>query len=253
MECVAADSAAMKLTYKIIGHQTDDQLEILRQFAADIGVDHIAYVRMGSTKSLDSSLLASYVTYPKEWLRRYFVKQYFLIDPVLRYGMNMELHHFDWGDVGGGNPAIKDFFSDAARHKVGSNGISILVRNRRNSYAIVSFTSDATKGEWGIFKNRNMDSLYHASALIDSAAMTRSKLPDTPEVNLSLREEQCLIWAARGKTYEEIGEITSLSYYSVRSHLDIARHKLRGTNLTNAVAIALARGVIPPIALREPL
>src|SRR5271163_2618739 len=253
MESVSVGSAAMKLTHRILGHEIHDLLDLLKQLAAELGVSHIAYVHMGSNKSLDSSLLASYVTYPKEWLRRYFVKQYFLIDPVLRYGMNTELHHFDWGDVGGGNPAIRDFFSDAARHKVGSNGISILVRNRRNSYAIVSFTSDATKGEWKIFKNRNMDSLYHASALIDSAAMTRSKLPDTPEVNLSLREEQCLIWAARGKTYEEIGEITSLSYYSVRSHLDIARHKLHGTNLTNAVAIALALGVIPPIALRETL
>lgn len=251
MECVDTDSAAMKLTYKIIGRQTDDLLDILRQFAADIGVDHIAYVRMGSNKSLESSLLASYVTYPKEWVRRYFVKQYFLIDPVLKYGMNTELHYFDWEDVGGGDPAIRDFFSDAARHKVGSNGISILVRNRRNSYAIVSFTNNATKGEWEILKSRNMDNLYHASALIDSAAMTGSKFRDIPEVSLSLREEQCLIWAARGKTYEEIGEITRLSYYSVRSHLDIARGKLRGTNLTNTVAIAFALGVIPPIALRE--
>ena len=167
--------------------------------------------------------------------------------------MNTSLDHFDWGDVDEGSPAIKDFFLDAARHKVGRNGISILVRNRRNSYAIVSFTSDVTKEDWQEFKSINLGKLYRASALIDSAAMTGSKLPEISDVNLSLREEQCLIWAARGKTYAEIGEITGLSYYSVRSHLDIARHKLHGTNLTNAVAIALAQGVIPPIALREPL
>jgi DNA-binding CsgD family transcriptional regulator len=107
--------------------------------------------------------------------------------------------------------------------------------------------------EWQEFKSINLGKLHHASALIDSAAMTGSKLPEISDVNLSLREEQCLIWAARGKTYAEIGEITGLSYYSVRSHLDIARHKLHGANLTNAVAIALAQGVIPPIALREPL
>ena len=253
MECVGANSAALKLTYKIIGHKTGDLLEILKQFALEIGVDHIAYVRMGSNKSLDSSLFSSYVTYPKEWQRRYFLKQYFLTDPILRYGMNTSLDHFDWGDVDEGSPAIRDFFSDASRHKVGSNGISILVRNRKNSYAIVSFTSEMTKEDWREFKSINFGKLYHASALIDSAAMTGSKLPEISDVNLSLREEQCLIWAARGKTYEEIGEITGLSYYSVRSHLDIARHKLHGTNLTNAVAIALAQGVIPPIALREPL
>src|ERR1700721_1564515 len=77
MECVGADSAAMKITYKIIGHQTGDLIEILRRFALEIGVDHIAYVRMGSNKSLESSLFASYVTYPKEWQRRDFLKQYF--------------------------------------------------------------------------------------------------------------------------------------------------------------------------------
>jgi hypothetical protein len=110
MECVGADSAAMKLTYKIIGRQTDDLIDILRSFAPEIGVDHIAYVRMGSNKSLESSLLASYVTYPKEWLRRYFLKQYFLTDPILQFGMNTSLHHFDWGDVNEGSPAIKDFF-----------------------------------------------------------------------------------------------------------------------------------------------
>ena len=71
MECVGADSAVMKLTYKIIGHQTGDLIEILRRFALEIGVDHIAYVRMGSNKSLESSLFASYVTYPKEWQRNY--------------------------------------------------------------------------------------------------------------------------------------------------------------------------------------
>jgi DNA-binding CsgD family transcriptional regulator len=253
MECGGADSAAMKLTYKSIGHQTDDLLDILRQFAADLGVDPIAYVRMGSNKSLESSLFASYVTYSKEWQRRYFLKQYFLTDPILRYGMNTPQRHFDWEDVDEESPAIKDFFSDAARHKVGSSGISILVRNRKNSYAIVSFTSDMTKEGWQKFKSINIDKLYHASALIDSAVMTGSKLPEISDINLSLREEQCLIWAARGKTYEEIGEITALSYYSVRSHLDIARHKLHGTNLTNAVAIALAQGVIPPIALRDTL
>jgi autoinducer binding domain-containing protein len=174
MECVGADSAAMKLTYKIIGHKTGDLLEILRQFALEIGVDHIAYVRMGSNKSLDSSLFASYVTYPKEWQRRYFLKQYFLTDPILRYGMNTPLDHFDWADVDEGSPAIRDFFFDAARHKVGSNGISILVRNRKNSYAIISFTSDMAKEDWQEFKSINLGQLCHASALIDSAAMAGS-------------------------------------------------------------------------------
>jgi DNA-binding CsgD family transcriptional regulator len=95
-----------------------------------------------------------------------------------------------------------------------------------------------------------MDKLHHVSVLIDAAAMTGLKFEDVPDVKLSLREEQCLMWAARGKTYEEIGELTNLSFYSVRSHLDLARLKLHAANLTHAVAMALALGVIRPVALR---
>jgi DNA-binding CsgD family transcriptional regulator len=253
MESFSVGPAAMKLTYKILGHETDDLLGILEQLAPELGVSHIAYVRMGLNKSLDSSLLSSAVTYPKEWQRRYFVKQYYLIDPVLQYGINTSFRHFDWADAEAGSPVIRDFFSDAARHKVGSNGISILVRNRKNTYAIVSFTNEMARLDWQLFKSTNMNKLYHASALIDSAAMSGSKLPDVTDINLSLREEQCLMWAARGKTYEEIGEILNLSFHSVRSHLDVARHKLHGTNLTNAVALALTLGVIPPQTLRDSL
>jgi DNA-binding CsgD family transcriptional regulator len=184
-------------------------------------------------------------------MRRYFVKQYFLIDPVLQCASNPLLRQFDWGDLLSENPATKEFFADAVRHKVGSNGISISVRNRKNSHAIVSFTSEMSRSDWEVFKSMSMDKLHHASALIDSAAMTGVKIEDTPDVKLSLREEQCLIWAARGKTYEDIAEITNLSYYSVRSHLDLARHKLHGANLTHAVALALALGVIPPLSLRD--
>src|ERR1700733_4637013 len=85
----------MKLTYVILGQKTEDLLDILKQLASEIGVDHIAYVRIGSNKSLDSSLLASVVTYPKEWMRRYFFKQYFLIDPVLQYALTPSRRQFD--------------------------------------------------------------------------------------------------------------------------------------------------------------
>jgi DNA-binding CsgD family transcriptional regulator len=252
MESVTVGPAAMKLIHKILGHETEDLVDILKQLAPELGLSHIAYLRLASNKSLDSSFLAAAATYSREWQRRYFFKQYFLIDPVITYGSTSS-SEFDWADIDRGSQVISDFFSDALGHAVGSNGLSIPIQNRKNMRALVSFTNDRPRPDWERFKNANMDKLYHASALIDAAAVTGLKLPDALEVNLSAREEQCLVWAARGKTYEEIGEITNLSFYSVRSHLDMARLKLRGTNLTHAVAVALALGVIPPIALRGSL
>ena len=87
------------------------------------------------------------------------------------------------------------------------------------------------------------------SVLIDSASHINFKLPAF-QVHLSNREEQCLLWAARGKTYQEIAEILGLAFGSVKTHLDAARHKLRCMNLTHAAAVAFATGVIPAQALK---
>jgi DNA-binding CsgD family transcriptional regulator len=103
--------------------------------------------------------------------------------------------------------------------------------------------------QWETYKTNNMSRLRLLSVLIDSAANINFKLPAFP-VNLSSREEQCLIWAARGKTYQEIGEILNIAFGSVKTHLDAARHKLRCVNLTHAVALALVTGAIPGKALK---
>ena len=241
--------AATKLTDKILGRNTDDLAGILKDIAAECGLSHIAYLCLAAGIDADSSLLTAVTTFPKEWQARYFMKQYFKIDPTIARGRTAVLP-FDWETLERDDPAIINFFKDANRHNIGRNGISIPVRNRRNVNSLVSFTSDALQPAWERFKKQNMAGLQRLAALIDSAALVDSKLPE-PQVRLSRREEECLIWSARGKTHQEIGDIVGLSPTSVRTHLDTARHKLRCINLTHAVGVAVATGVIPTIALRD--
>jgi DNA-binding CsgD family transcriptional regulator len=156
---------------------------------------------------------------------------------------------FDWDELAHDDPAVQAFFADALTHEVGLNGVSIPVRNRRGVYSLVSYTSNHTKPEWQEFKKNNMVKLQLISVLIDSAASVNLKL-SSPPVKLSKREEQCLIWAARGKTYQDISDILNISFGSVKSYLDTARHKLNCANLTHAVGVAIATGVIPAKALQ---
>jgi DNA-binding CsgD family transcriptional regulator len=242
-------SAATRLTDKILGNNSDDLVDILKAIASEIGVSHISYVRFASNRSVDISTLTAIATYSKLWQVRYFLRRYGAIDPVIKRGSAAVLP-FDWDTLHSDEPTTQKFFTDAIRHNVGRNGLSIPVRNRKNFHSLISFTSDMTKQEWGVFKQSNMTYLQQLSALIDSAAGIDSKLPPST-VQLSPREEQCLIWAARGKTHQEIADILSLSLGSVKTHLDTARHKLRCINLTHAVGIAVATGVIPAAALRD--
>src|ERR1700688_3386847 len=73
------DSAAIKLTDTILGYSEQDLEETLKTIAADIGVCHIAYLRLSPDKSADASLLAAIVTYSVRWQHRYFEKKSVLI------------------------------------------------------------------------------------------------------------------------------------------------------------------------------
>ncbi len=64
------------------------------------------------------------------------------------------------------------------------------------------------------------------------------------QVQLREREVETLTWAARGKTFEEIGTILSLSKRTVEFHLDNARRKLGVATRTQALIKAAAGNLI---------
>ncbi len=238
-------SAFTKLTDKILGYNSDPLEEILKSIASETGLSHIVHLRIASKRSEEVAIFGSVNTFSKEWRTRYFLKQYSKIDPVVRFGQQATAP-FDWATLNQDDPAVENFFADAVRHGVGLNGLSIPVRSRKNSLSLVSFSSDLAGEEWEAFKASNMGNLQQLAVLIESAdsVHTERRLSKGP-VQLSQREEQCLVWAARGRTHQEIAKILDLTPGSVKTHLDSARRKLQCTNLTHAVGVAVAAGIIP--------
>jgi DNA-binding CsgD family transcriptional regulator len=245
---MSIDSAAIQLTDTILGYNERDLADTLKSIARNIGISHIAYLSFAPNTGEDTILLRAVVTYARSWQARYLIKQYVYVDPVVSYGRHAVLP-FDWSRLPAQDPAVRAFTADAAKHRVGRHGISIPVRNRHGALSLVSFSSDCSTDEWASYKSANMTKLQQLSMLIDSAANINAKLP-TESVKLSAREEQCLILAARGKTFQEAAEILNISFGSMKAHLDTARHKLHCINLTHAVAVAIATGVIPAKALK---
>lgn len=64
--------------------------------------------------------------------------------------------------------------------------------------------------------------------------------------DLSERERECLLWASRGKTAWEIAAILSISERTARAHIGAALRKLDVRTRTQAVARAIATGLISP-------
>lgn len=65
-------------------------------------------------------------------------------------------------------------------------------------------------------------------------------------VDLAERELETLTWAARGKTFAEIGQILGLSRRTVEFHLDNARRKLGVPTRTQALIKAAVGQLIEP-------
>ena len=242
------NAAAGKLAELALAEETLDVPEALRGVVKDIGLKHAACLRFAINMSDDVTLLSALTTYSKDWQTRYFLRRYHTIDPVVLIGRSAS-HPFDWREIRNSSPEVRAFFADAGQHGVGANGITIPLRNRRDRFTLVSLSSDLAEGEWDRLTREHMANLQLVAVLIDYLADKISRLP-AHQVSLSKREEQSLAWAARGKTVRETADIMDVGYGSVRTYLDAARSKLKCVNVTHAVAVAIAVGIIPPQALK---
>lgn len=241
MKYLKIDDAAMRLTDIIRGSSANSLEEILEIVASDFDLKYIAYIRFASHS--DRRIVSTIVTYPSEWQSCYFEKAYVNIDPVVAYGCE-SVTPFDWDELKSSTSIVAAFFNDATAHDIGRNGVSFPIRNRAGGFSLVSFTSDHTKDEWALYKEKNMATLHSIAWLIDFAASFSKKEP-VFTAKLSQEERDCLALFAKGKIESHIAEELGLSITEVILYLDTARHKLRCINVTQAVAVAIAMEAIP--------
>lgn len=81
---------------------------------------------------------------------------------------------------------------------------------------------------------------------VDQAMRQRVEAALMPEIKMTLNdiERQVLVWAADGKTAWDTGKLTGQSERTVRWYRDRAMDKLGAKNLTEAVARAVALGLL---------
>jgi LuxR family transcriptional activator of bioluminescence operon len=69
---------------------------------------------------------------------------------------------------------------------------------------------------------------------------------EVPPVELTEREAQCLTWASAGKSNRDIADLLNIKPRTVKKYIEGAMHKLGTGKRTQAVARALALGLIKP-------
>ncbi len=216
---------------------------LLEHMRDSYGLTHTLYTRINSPFSTHESCHIQ-GTYPDEWLTHYFASGYLAHDPVPQSGF-VATHPFDWADLPKDSKLVQQIFSEAKELGFGDQGLTIPIVGLNGERAIFNITSNANDREWAASRARLTSEfqvlaqfLHNAIANLDPPATlpTSQKLDDT--------EVECLKWAASGKSIWETSVILTLPERNVRYHLDQARRKLQCNTKVQAVARAVATGLI---------
>jgi LuxR family transcriptional regulator len=154
----------------------------------------------------------------------------------------------EWGAVQGREGLTRlerdtlDYLADKQLHR----GITIPIHLPGGRFAFVSALDNCGDEAWIKLVAQCNDSLFVIGHYFHSVTFQKFKNPfpqDRPG-QLSMRERECLGWAARGKTAEDIACILDRSVETIRIHLKRACTKLDALNRVHAVAKACYLGLI---------
>ena len=215
----------------------------------EFGFDHFAYaVDTASHPNRDSRTFV-WTTMPWQWMAEYDQKAYMEVDPriTLTWGRSSPFV-WDASDFVD-DLSLRQFFMDAARFGTRS-GVAINLSDPAYSRIGIFFNSsvspvDTTRRHQ--INNRLGDLMVFAARFHDlfvANYLNPSSLQGLPGVPLSQRERQCLNLASRGMSSAEIGTILGISERTANFHFSNIVSKLGAINRKEAIAIAVAQGVV---------
>lgn len=126
-----------------------------------------------------------------------------------------------------------------------TSGISMAARSEHSFSCIDFYSNDLTTITFG---KKFPGDLFLFSSYLDEAtrSLWAGKIPKQAQL-LTVRERECLVWSAQGKTANEIGTILSISQHTVYFHLKKVAAKLNVYGTRHAITRATELGLIKPI------
>jgi DNA-binding CsgD family transcriptional regulator len=225
--------------------QTTKSIEELQVWAHELrdffGVTHVLY----HTATLNREQVGAF-TYSLEWARRYLEMDYRSIDPVV-LGALRRFHPMDWKTLDWSSAQARQMMRDALEHGLGNQGWSVPIWGPQGEFALFCLNHTTDDATWAEFTARNGKEILLVSHLMHQQVMRIiNKEMDPPTTELSPREREALMQLSLGRSRAAVADALHISENTLRAYIDSARHKLGALNVTHAVALALARGLIVP-------
>jgi LuxR family quorum-sensing system transcriptional regulator CciR len=239
---------------------------LLCQVALPLGYEKVAFLALTAEAQRVLAPPESDITpilvsnYPKDFLRRYSQERHHEIDPVLilaREGLTPMV----WEDVVSRMRLSEEqkLLNIERQHAGLYNEVTCPVHGPFGQTFALRFAHSQP----GACDHTHLSALqvlaihfYYAFAraceTYTEPASSPVGLADAPQIgmsgacNLTLRERECLLWTARGKSASSISIILGLSENTVNFYVKNAMRKLGTTNRVVAVVLAVRSGLIQP-------
>jgi LuxR family transcriptional regulator len=225
-------------------------LDLLLEAVAPLGFSSIIYDYAPVPVAHDGRMirpnLLNVRNVPSDFAGLWCDQEYYRIDPVQQICIDCNLP-FVWSFQGGDEHILERPLRREHRPVVAylkdthlSCGATVPIHSSDGSLATVTaIRVDAERGFERVAR-RELATLSLLAHFMHEAAQ-RGFDEETRRchaVSLSAREIECLRWAARGKTAEDIAEILDRAPATVCLHLNNAQHKLGAQNRAQAIARA---------------
>jgi LuxR family transcriptional regulator, quorum-sensing system regulator BjaR1 len=238
-EKVKLDRFAREFIQQI--EQTKDQATLIRQLSeaiAEFGFTSFLVTGLphATTAFSDHTILNGW---PDGWYRRYNDRQYYTVDAVAIQA-RQSVDPFFWTDVvpKQANKAVSASIMGEA-HAFGlTDGLLVPIYSVNGDQSCISMAGKNIDRRQRVKQMLHLMSMYvhHKAISLDQRVHSKRRMP---LVTLTLRERECLQWAASGKTDWETSQILQISDKTVSLYVASAMKKLSSVNRTQAVAKAI--------------
>jgi DNA-binding CsgD family transcriptional regulator len=231
------------------GVGNEDWAVVLGHLAEMLGGEAVVLRRIGAAASLPPTLATE--TDP-DYVQRYQAHYHQLL-PILPL-----LPRLTAGSVFANSMLIPEpeyrrteFYNDFMRPQGKDHGLYWVDFDQHDLTAMLSLWRPRRRSDWDEAQVRVLRAVgphlgralrIERSLVVPPAPIAAA--PSRPQTVLTPREQDCLGWIARGASSKEAARQLSLSAYTVNEYVASAMRKLGASSRTEAVATAMARGVI---------
>lgn len=183
--------------------------------------------------------------YPEGWVKRYFEAAYYESDPVMAWCIR-EILPIRWSDlILKPGSAAEAMMLDAAEYGL-RDGVTMPVHSPQGELGILSLSLDAPPERARAITETALPIIQLLATHLHQAVRRLGCFSQGVGSSLTMRERECLTWAADGKTSNEIAQLLGISDSTVNFHLNNAMQKLDVVSRQHAIGKASLQRLIQP-------